>query len=99
MKSKIQKTIVFLLRSSSSCMSSFLNYLEYIRLPPKRPPRPLYMPDDQRASRVMYLFPASCPHFYFHFPADFFSHTRTELVPLDPGENRVPLSRIQSPFP
>ena len=38
MKSKIQKTIVFLLRSSSSCMSSFLNYLEYIRLPPKRPP-------------------------------------------------------------
>ena len=74
MKSKIQKTNVFLLRSSSSCMSSFLNYLEYIRLPSKRPSRPLYMPDDQRAFRVMYPFPAKCPYFYLHFPADFFAH-------------------------
>ena len=75
MKSKTQKTNVYLLRTSSSCMSSFLNYLEYIRSPPKRPSRPLYMPDDQRAPRVMYPFPAKCPYFSLHFPADFLAHS------------------------
>ena len=63
MKSKTQKRNVYLYRSPSQCMSSFLNYLEYLRLPPKRPSRPLYMPDDQRAPRVMYLYPAKTSFF------------------------------------
>ena len=98
MKSKIQKTNVFLLRSSSSCMSSFLNYLEYIRLPSKRPSGLSTCLTTKEPSESCTLFLQNVLTFTSTSQL-IFSHTWTELVPLDLGENRVPLSRIQSPFP
>ena len=61
--------VVFFLGSPSMCMSSYQNYLAYSRQPPQGPPEPLYLPDDQRAPRVMYPLPVNIVPFLYPFPS------------------------------
>ena len=53
MMSKIHIKEIYLLRSPSTCMSLHKIFYEHHRWSPRRPTGPLYMPDDQRAPRVM----------------------------------------------
>ena len=50
-----------------------LYILLYSRQPPQRPPEPLYLPDDQRAPRVMYPLPVNIVPFLYPFPSWFFT--------------------------